>query len=122
MLRSSSPIRSYKDLTMWQKAKAFAVHLYGATEKFPEEERYGLTSQLRRAGVSIASNIAEGFRRKFPKEKIQFLRIAYGSGAEIETQLEIAKDLKYIDTSLCETLESELGEVLKMINVVLNKL
>lgn len=68
-------IISYKDLKMWQKAKDFAVQVYRVTEQFPREEQYGLTSQLRRASVSIASNIAEGFRRRFPKEKIQFLRV-----------------------------------------------
>lgn len=115
-------ITSYQDLIMWQKAKDFAIKIYGATEKFPSEERYGLTNQIRRASVSIASNIAEGFRRKYAKEKIQFLRIAYGSGAEIETQLIIAEGLHYLEQRQAEELKSNLDEIMKIINVVINKL
>ncbi len=115
-------IRSYKDLKMWQKAKDFSVHVYKETRFFPKEEVYGLTSQLRRASVSIVSNIAEGFRRWSSKEKVQFLRIAYGSGAEIETQLLIATDLGYLKAKESESLLSELEEIMKMINVVINKL
>ncbi len=115
-------ITSYQDLKMWQKAKDFAVHVYKATEQFPAEERYGLTSQSRRASVSIASNIAEGFRRRFPKEKIQFLRMAYGSGAEIETQLIIAYELGYLEKEKYEKLTNELAEIMKIINVVINRL
>ncbi len=107
---------------MWQKSKDFAIKLYRATENFPEIEQYGLTSQLRRAAVSISSNISEGFHRKFPKEKVQFLRMAYGSGAEIETQLIIASELEYLGHKESEILINELKEIMKMINVVLNKL
>jgi len=119
---TGSNIRSYKDLTMWQKAKDFAVAIYKATGTFPKEEQYGITSQLRRASVSIPSNIAEGFMRRFPKEKIQFLRIAYGSGAEVETQLVISKDLSYLDSIQYKKLTDDLGEIMKIINVVINKL
>jgi len=107
---------------MWQKSKDLAVKIYKKTAKFPKEEQYGLTSQLRRASVSIASNISEGFHRRFPKEKIQFLRMAYGSGAEIETQLIIAAELKYLNEKEFEALSNELKEIMKMINVVLNRL
>jgi len=107
---------------MWQKAMGFAVAAYRVTERFPAEERYGLMSQLRRAAVSIASNIAEGFRRKFPREKIQFLRMAYGSGAEIETQLIISNELNYLGKADFEKLMSDLEEIMKIINVVINKL
>ncbi|MEK7607976.1 MAG: four helix bundle protein [Patescibacteria group bacterium] len=115
-------VKSYKDLIMWQKAKDFVIRLYKATDRFPREETYGLTSQLRRAGVSIPSNIAEGFNRKHSGEKTQFLRIAYGSGAEVETQLIIALELGYLSGVEYAALEAELGEVMKMINTVLNKL
>ena len=115
-------IESFKDLKMWQKSKDFAVEIYKATEKFPGSEKFGLSDQLRRAAVSIPSNIAEGFRRRFPKEKIQFLRISYGSGAEIETQLIIAGDLGYISGLDLSDLQNKLCEVMKMINVVINKL
>ena len=90
-------IKSYQDLTVWHKSVNFSIKLYGATESFPKQEMFGLISQLRRAAVSIPSNIAEGFRRKTNKEKLQFLRIAYGSGAEIETQLVIANKLRYLN-------------------------
>lgn len=115
-------IVSYQDLKIWQKAKAFAIRIYKVTGQFPKEEQYGLTSQLRRASVSIASNIAEGFRRRSPKEKIQFLRIAYGSGAEIETQLIIAFELEYLSKEDYGKLSNEIAEIMKMTNVVLNKL
>lgn len=115
-------IKSYKDLIMWQKAKDFAVGVYGATGRFPKEELYGLTSQLRRAAVSIASNIAEGFRRKSPKEKAQFLRMAYGSGAEVETQLVIARELSYLTDAEYRKLIADLDEIMKITNVVLNRL
>ena len=115
-------IQSYRDLKMWQKAKNFAVDIYKTTEKFPKEELYGITSQLRRASVSIPSNIAEGFRRKFPREKVQFLRMAYGSGAEIDTQLTIARELNYLEGARYDALSRELTEIMKIINVVINKL
>lgn len=85
-------ISSYKDLLVWQKALELSVEIYNLTENFPKEEIYGLTSQIRRAAVSIPSNIAEGRYRGSKKDFSQFLRIAYASGAELETQLEIAKN------------------------------
>jgi len=115
-------IRSFRDLIMWQKAKDFSVQIYKTTRAFPKEETYGLASQLRRASVSIASNIAEGFHRRSAKEKLQFLRMAYGSGAEIETQLEIAKELSYIPPEVHRDLSGKLAEVMKIINTVLSKL
>lgn len=115
-------IRSYRDLIVWQKSKDFSVLIYKITERFPKSEIYGLSNQLRRAAVSIPSNIAEGFRRKHLLEKLQFLRIAFGSGAEIETQLCIAKDLNYIDSKTFDALMSELDEIMRITNVVINKL
>ncbi|MBM3257447.1 MAG: four helix bundle protein [Candidatus Liptonbacteria bacterium] len=109
-------MQSYRDLGVWQKSKRYAVRVYKITEKFPPHELYGLTSQMRRAGVSIPSGIAEGFRRKSKKEKAQFLRIAYGSGAELETQLEIGHDLGYITPAEYEELVIELEEIMKMLN------
>jgi len=122
MENNKEKIVSYKDLIMWCKAKDLAVCIYKITEKFPREEIYGLTNQLRRAAVSIASNIAEGFRRKFPKEKCQFLRMAYGSAAEIDTQLIIAKELGYLNEGEYVKIIMSLEEIMKMINVVLLKL
>jgi four helix bundle protein len=85
----------YKELDVWNAGLDFVVHVYQVTNKFPKEESYGLTSQIRRAVVSIPSNIAEGAARKSDKEFIQFLHIALGSLAEAETQLIIAERLKF---------------------------
>ncbi len=85
--------KSHKDLIVWQKAIELVSTIYKTTSKFPKEEIYGLSQQMRRAAVSIPSNIAEGQHRKNVKEFLQFLRIAYGSGAELETQLIIAHNL-----------------------------
>jgi len=114
-------INSYRDLTVWQKAIDLVIELYRITKKFPAEERYGLTSQMRRAVVSIASNIAEGKARGTRKDYRRFLINAYGSGAELETQIEIAKRL-----CLCEenfkTADDLLAEIMKMLNVLIRKL
>ncbi|GIW67473.1 MAG: hypothetical protein KatS3mg096_341 [Candidatus Parcubacteria bacterium] len=87
-------ILSYKDLLVWQKAIELVMEIYELTKYFPKEETYGLVSQIKRAAVSIPANIAEGRSRRTRKDFIQFLRIAYASGAELETHLEIAKRLK----------------------------
>ena len=114
-------INSHTDLIVWQKAKEFTIDLYKITNAFPKEEQYGLTSQLRRAAVSIPSNIAEGFRRGSKKEKRQFLRIAYGSGAEIETQLINAKELGYLKDTDYKKLVSVLTEVMKILNTLIRQ-
>jgi four helix bundle protein len=88
---------SFRDLELWKLSVDFVVDVYKITRKFPSSEVYGLSSQMQRAAVSIPSNIAEGSGRKNPKEFIQFLHIAKGSLAEIETQLEIALRLDYIN-------------------------
>lgn len=110
--------KSFRDLVVWQKARGLAVEIYKLTEKFPESERFGLVSQMRRAAISISSNIAESYHRFHTKEKNQFLAVAFGSGAELESQLEISKllfsDLEY---KSCEAL---LQEILKMLNVLLH--
>src|SRR3989338_5739387 len=89
-------IKSFRDLIVWQKAKELGILIYRETESFPRSELYGLTSQMRRAAISISSNIAEGFKRNSNKEKIQFYTTAYGSLAELESQIEISRDLKYL--------------------------
>src|SRR3989338_7536492 len=116
-----SKIKSYQDLTVWQKSVDFSIKLYGVTESFPKQEMFGLISQLRRAAVSIPSNIAEGFRRKTNKEKLQFLRIAYGSGAEIETQLVISNKLRYLNDDNYAHLTQDLGEVMRMLNTLIDR-
>ena len=86
----------HKDLKAWQESMDLVVTIYKITSKFPDEEKYGLTTQLRRASVSVPSNIAEGSARKGNKEYIQFLYVALGSLAELDTQLEIAQNLEFI--------------------------
>lgn len=109
-------IKSYRDLNVWKKTKELAVFVYKLTDTFPKTEIYGLVSQMRRAAVSMPSNIAEGFRRKSKSEKLQFLRIAYGSGAELETQAEISRDLRFLTDSDYEKLVNELDSAMKMLN------
>jgi len=89
-------IRRFKDLKVWQKGIELVKEIYEITKDFPKDEQYGLSTQMRRAAVSIPSNIAEGFKRMHAKEHKQFLNIALGSCAELETQVIIAKELNYI--------------------------
>lgn len=113
-------LKSHKELIVWQKSIRLVKEIYILTGNFPQNEIYGLISQMRRAAVSIPSNIAEGYSRKNIKEYLQFLRISYGSGAELETQIIITKDLyKSIDYSPAEIL---LEEALKMLNTMMQKL
>lgn len=90
-------IKDFRDLDIWKKGMEIVREVYKLTATFPKNEMYGVTSQMRRAGVSIPSNIAEGFNRRHNKEYRQFLYIALGSCAELETQTEISHDLGYID-------------------------
>lgn len=116
---SNSNIKSFKDLTLWQRAKDFAVSVYKATEKFPRKEEFGISNQMRRAAVSIPSNIAEGFSRRSMPDKIHFLRIALGSCSELETQLIISKELGYLPA---EGLIDELNQIAKMLNAAMRKM
>lgn len=113
---------SYKELIVWQKAYQLTLDIYSVTKKFPKEELFGLVSQMRRCSVSIPSNLAEGNMRGGNKEHIQFIRIAYGSGAELETQLLLARDLKYIENKEYNELISLLSEVMKMLNKLITTL
>jgi four helix bundle protein len=114
--------RSYRELLVWQNAKALAVHTYRATANFPKPETYGLTSQIRRAVVSVASNIAEGQGRLTSGEFRHFLGQARGSLLEAETQLAIALDLEFLDRSTYEALEGESYQVLGLLDRLLNSL
>jgi four helix bundle protein len=115
-------MRDYKKLTVWEKSYTFGIRLYTITKSFHKEELYGLTSQLRRAAISIPSNIAEGSRRSTEKDFRSFLHIAYGSGAELEVQILFAKDLGYIDTQTSTSLLAKLSEIMKMLNAFIQKL
>ena len=115
-------IRDYKDLHIWLKGIEIAKSIYAITDSFPTNELYCLTSQLRKAGISISSNIAEGFMRKHSKEYAYFLSISLGSCAEIETQLIISKSRNYIAESLYNNLIGEIQYEMKMISSLLSKL
>ena len=108
-------VKTHKDLDVWKKSMDFVTKLYKTTISFPKEEIYGLTNQMRRAAVSIPSNIAEGAARKSNKEFIQFLYIALGSNVELETQLIISKNLKFINDELFIELEKEIDEIGRML-------
>lgn len=115
-------IRNYKDLIVWQKSVDLAVQIYQVTNDFPKSESYGLTDQLRRASVSIASNIAEGCGRQLrTADQKHFLRVAYGSAQELETQLIIAHKLKYLSLEDFKKVSDLLLEVIKMLSVLIFK-
>ncbi len=107
--------RSYEDLIVWQKSIQLVVLTYECTESFPKTEQFGLTSQMRRASVSIASNIAEGSKRGGEKE---FLRIAYGSASELETQLHISQRLVFCPESHYQGMRGLITEVSKMLHAL----
>ncbi|TCK69011.1 four helix bundle protein [Winogradskyella wandonensis] len=104
----------FKDLEIWKKSRLFCSTIYEITPSFPESEKFGLTNQLRRAAVSIPSNIAEGSSRLSNKDFSRFLQITLGSAYEIETQLLIAFDLKLINDGELNTLLKELNAIVKM--------
>lgn len=114
-------VRSYKDLIVWQKSMDLVEMIYQVTKAFPKEELYGLTNQLRRAAISIPSNIAEGHARSSTAEFIRFLSIARGSLAEVETRLLIAQRLGYLsDDQLAPVLSLQI-EINKMTNGLMTK-
>ena len=106
------PARSFQDLILWQKAHAFVLTVYKSTRAFPREELYGLTSQFRRAAVSIPANIAEGFRKQSQADKARFLNIAEGSLEECRYYLILAHDLGYIERSVLWQANDEIGRLL----------
>ena len=115
-------VKSYKDLIIWQKAKDLVKDIYATTRKFPESERYILIDQMHRSANSIPSNIAEGQSRQYSKEFIQFLYVALGSSAELDTQLCISKDLGYITEEELNIFDCKIVEIRKMIRSIIAKL
>jgi len=115
-------VTSYKDLKVWQRSVELALSIYRLTKTFPAEERYGLTSQIQRAGVSVPSNIAEGYGRGTRKEYKQFLTIARGSTLEVQTQLIIENELGYCNLAALAQAESLSEEVSKMLYSLIQKL
>lgn len=114
-------MNTYKYLVVWQKAVDLVVEIYKITEQFPKEEVYCLVSQMRRAAVSIPSNIAEGKMRGYQKECKQFFLIAFASGAELETQVVISKKLSRTANLNYGKIDSLLEEVMRMLNSLISK-
>ncbi len=118
-MEKRAPARSFQDLIVWQKAHQFVLAVYRFTENFPKTERYGLTLQLRRAAVSIAANIAEGFRKRGKPDKARFMNISQGSLEECRYYLILSKDLNYGDSS---TLMDQLEEVSKILDAYISSI
>jgi four helix bundle protein len=113
---------TYHDLRVWQSAMQLTVEIYNVTRKFPTDEMYGLSAQLRRAAVSIPSNIAEGKGRSSDKELLHFLSFARGSVYEVQTQLELAESLGYLSSGNGQALSEQANSVGRMLNAMMAKL
>lgn len=115
-------IKRYKDLLVWQKSMSLVTLVYEKSRSFPKEDTYGLTSQIRRCAVSIPSNIAEGYGRRTSGDYIRFLRMASGSLYELQTQMEIAKNIYYLPESEFQNIEANTIELEKMLSSMISKL
>ncbi len=113
-------VKSYSDLVAWQKAMSLVEEVYKITKGFPKEELYGLVSQLRRAAISVPSNIAEGHSRNGSREFVHHLSIAHGSLSEVETQVEIARRLGYITDERQASIFELASETGRIINGLMN--
>ena len=114
--------KPHKKLNLWSDAVDLAQQIYKITERFPSNEQFGLTSQVRRAAVSIPSNLAEGVARQTKKEFLNFLHIAKGSLSELDTQLEIARRLEYLDQARWEALDERLEQIDRMLRGLVHSL
>lgn len=103
---------TFEELIVWQKSHLFVLEVYKMTKGFPKDELYGLTSQFRRAAISIPANIAEGYKKQGEKDKVRFLNIAHGSLEECKYYLILAKDLDYISNNHLKELTNEIGKLL----------
>ena len=112
-------MRNYKDLAVWEKAHKLTLEIYKETNAFPEEERFGLTSQVRRASSSIPANLAEGCGRRTDGEMGRFIQIAMGSGAELSYHLLLCRDLSILGTAEFSRLSADLEEVMRMLSALL---
>jgi four helix bundle protein len=108
-------MHNFKELKVWQKAVDFAVKIYSVTKSYPNEEKFGLVSQLRRAGVSIPSNIAEGCAKTSSKSFVNSLEVSLGESFELETQLIISERVGILDSEIAREMETDLSEVQRMI-------
>jgi four helix bundle protein len=114
--------RGYRDLIVWQKGIALVKKVYEITATFPAEEKFGLMSQMRRASVSVPSNVAEGQARKSTREFVQFISNAEGSLAELDTQMVVAVELNFVKTSEAAAIAAQLDELRRMLNSLRRKL
>ena len=114
-------LKNFRELKVWQKAYKLCLEVYRMTAIFPKDEKFGLTSQIRRAVVSIPSNIAEGYGRKTITDYIRFLYITYGSICELETQIMLSGDLDYIDNIIVKSMFNDINEVERMLKSLENK-
>jgi four helix bundle protein len=113
---------NYQELTVWKRAHVFALELYRSTASFPDRERYGITSQLRGAAISVVSNIAEGSGRNGNRDQTRFLQIARGSICELECQLLLARDIGYLTPETWSALNRPCREIGKMLNGLIRSL
>ena len=114
-------MKDFRKLRVWEKAHKLTLDIYGVTSQFPTEERYGLTSQIRRASVSIPANIAEGCGRDSEGELLRFVRIAMGSSSELEYELILAHELGYLSDKEFNIIQNDLVAVRKMLNAFIQK-
>lgn len=115
-------LKNYKELKVWQKSYALCLKVYKATRAFPNEEKFGLTSRIRRAVVSVVSNIAEGYGRKTTADYVRSLYISYGSLCELETQVMLAGDLNYIANGAKLDLKADIAETERMLKSLIRSL
>ncbi len=117
-----SEIKTFRDLIVWQKAIELVILIYRITKTFPEDERFGLVSQIRRASISIPSNIAEGYGRNHTNDYLRFLQIAVGSVYELQTQLIISHNLGYLSKELFKETEEKTREVERILIGLIKKI
>lgn len=117
-----STVYSYRDLIVWNKGIELSLLIYSSTANFPKSEMYGLTSQIRRSSISIPSNIAEGNARGYTADYRRFLQIAFGSSAELETQLILAVKIGYLNEESYKELSGKVNEIMRMLNKLITNL
>ena len=118
----SKKMKSYRDLIIWQKSMRLVTRIYLITKELPKNELYGLTSQIRRSSISLPSNIAEGYGRNSTNDYIRFLQIACGSLYEVQTQLEICRNLEYLSKDIFNKIYEQSREIERMLNSLIGKL
>jgi len=115
-------LKNYKELNVWQRSYKLCLDVYRISAGFPKEEKFGLTSQIRRSAVSVPSNIAEGYGRKTTADYVKSLYIAYGSNCELETQMMLSRDLDYIDNAAIKETMDAINEVERMLKALIKSL